>query len=317
MRQHQRRVHRVIFLLVRDDDIADTLTQECFLRAYKKRASFRGECRIETWLLRIAVNLVRDHGKNRRTSFWKKLVRLEDRSTNDEPREFATPQPSPERVLLAREQLQSILSAVSSLPTQQRSVFLLRFAEEMSLAGPNCRCPRRQSGYGKSATRTRDRKVARDEGEAMEIMRHLTNEELTDLALASDQQSLRLEIEALPEWSRIASERADEFWEKQRAEIWSRVNAGDERKSRHALVFASSAAAAIIAIASVMLSFSSREPVIPQARVDSDQELLMTVERVVQSEELPSLQPAALLTREMVQASSASTIRKKGLSHED
>jgi RNA polymerase sigma-70 factor, ECF subfamily len=77
---------------------------------------------------------VRDHGKNRRTSFWKRLVGLEDRSTNDEPREFATPQPSPERVLLAREQLQSILNAVSSLPTQQRSVFLLRFAEEMSLA---------------------------------------------------------------------------------------------------------------------------------------------------------------------------------------
>ena len=63
MRQHQRRVYRVIFLLVRDADTADTLTQECFLRAYQKRASFRGECRIETWMLRIAVNLVRDHGK--------------------------------------------------------------------------------------------------------------------------------------------------------------------------------------------------------------------------------------------------------------
>ena len=33
MRQHQRRVYRVIFLLVRDRDTADTLTQECFLRA--------------------------------------------------------------------------------------------------------------------------------------------------------------------------------------------------------------------------------------------------------------------------------------------
>ena len=151
----------------------------------------------------------------------------------------------------------------------------------------------------------------------MEIIRHLTNEELTDLALASDQQSLRLEIEALPEWSCIASERADEFWEKQRAEVWSRINAGEERKSPHALVFAWSAAAAMIAIAGAMLSFSSREPMIPQARVDSDQGLLMAVERVVQSEALPSLQPAALLTREMVQASSASTIRKKGLSHED
>src|SRR5207244_11731845 len=100
----------------------------------KKRASFRGECRIETWLLRIAVNLVRDHGKNRRTSFWKKLVGLEDRSTNDEPREFATPQPSPERILLAREQLQSILNAVSSVPTQQRSGCLLRLCEVIVLA---------------------------------------------------------------------------------------------------------------------------------------------------------------------------------------
>jgi RNA polymerase sigma-70 factor, ECF subfamily len=99
-----------------------------------KAGQLSRECRIEIWLLRIAVNLVRDHGKNRRTSFWKRLAGLQDRSTNDEPREFATPQPSPERVLLAREQLQSILSAVSSLPTQQRSIFLLRFAEEMSLA---------------------------------------------------------------------------------------------------------------------------------------------------------------------------------------
>jgi len=150
----------------------------------------------------------------------------------------------------------------------------------------------------------------------MEIMRHLTNEELTDLALASDQQSLRPQIEALPEWSRTASQRADEFWEKQRAEVWSRINAGEE-KSRHALVFALSAAAAMIAIAGLMLSSSSREPVSHPARVDSDQELLMAVERVVQSEALPSLQPAALLTREMVQASSASTIHKKELGHED
>src|SRR3984893_19423910 len=82
MPTHQRRVYRVIYLLVRDADTADTLTQECFLRAYQKRASFRGECRIETWILRIAVNLVRDHGKSRRTSFWKRLVGLENGEAN-------------------------------------------------------------------------------------------------------------------------------------------------------------------------------------------------------------------------------------------
>src|SRR6185369_10976811 len=94
MRQHQRRVYRVIYLLVRDADVADTLTQECFLRAYQKRASFRGECRIETWILRIAVNLVRDHARNRRASFWKRLVGLDD-SEHDgvEPRQFSAPEP--------------------------------------------------------------------------------------------------------------------------------------------------------------------------------------------------------------------------------
>lgn len=134
MRQHQRRVYRVIFLLVRDRDTADTLTQECFLRAYLKRATFRGECRIETWLLRIAVNLVRDHGKSRRTSFWKQLVGLDDKEDKTaEPRQFPAAEPSAERALLAREELEAVWNALSSLSPQQRAIFFLRYEEEMSL----------------------------------------------------------------------------------------------------------------------------------------------------------------------------------------
>jgi RNA polymerase sigma-70 factor (ECF subfamily) len=118
---------------VRDADAAATLTQECFLRAYRHRNSFRGECTIETWLLRIAINLVRDHGKNRRLSFWRKLVGLEENGVSLHDR-LPTPQPSAERVLLAREQLDAVWTAAASLSQQQRAVFLLRFAEEMSLA---------------------------------------------------------------------------------------------------------------------------------------------------------------------------------------
>ena len=133
IRQYQRRVYRIILLLVKDADAADTLTQECFLRAYRNRNSFRSECTIETWLLRIAVNLVRDHGKNRRLSFWRKLVGLEENEASLYER-AATPQPSAERILLAREELDAVWTAAASLSQQQRAVFLLRFAEEMSLA---------------------------------------------------------------------------------------------------------------------------------------------------------------------------------------
>jgi len=135
VRQHQQRVYRVIFLLLKDADAADTLTQECFLRAFEKRATFRGECALATWLLRIAVNLVRDHAKNRRQSFWRRLVGLQDEASSDRAApNLAASEPSPERALLAREKLQEVWAAVDSLAPQQQTVFLLRFAEEMSLA---------------------------------------------------------------------------------------------------------------------------------------------------------------------------------------
>jgi RNA polymerase sigma-70 factor (ECF subfamily) len=134
IRQHQRRVYRVVFLMTRDADVADTLTQECFLRAYRKRATFRGESGIQTWLIRIAANLVRDHQKSRRVSFWKRLVGLEnDEEGSNGVVQAVAPEASPERVLLAREELSAVWDAVDTLPQQQRTIFLLRFAEEMTL----------------------------------------------------------------------------------------------------------------------------------------------------------------------------------------
>jgi len=136
IRQYQRRVYRVIFLLLRDPDAADALTQDCFLRAYQKRSSFRGDCRVDTWLLRIALNLVHDHHKSRRVSFWQRLLGFAEAKNGVGATVMQRPavQPSAERVLLAREELKAVWSVVLSLSEQQRTVFLLRFGEEMSLA---------------------------------------------------------------------------------------------------------------------------------------------------------------------------------------
>jgi RNA polymerase sigma-70 factor (ECF subfamily) len=131
---HQRRVYRVIFLLLKDSEAADTLTQECFLRAYRKRASFRGESSVATWLLQIAVNLARDHGKSRRLAFWRRTVGLVEGTETSPAHYLAAPGPSPEQILLAREMLKRVWDAAAGLPPQQRTIFLLRFAEEMPLA---------------------------------------------------------------------------------------------------------------------------------------------------------------------------------------
>ncbi len=78
VRRHQQRVYRFLLMLLRDPEEADNLTQECFLRAYQNLSSFRGESTMETWLLRIASNLAHDHARNRKASFWKRLLGLDD-----------------------------------------------------------------------------------------------------------------------------------------------------------------------------------------------------------------------------------------------
>ena len=134
VRTNQRRIYRVLLALVRDPDAADTLTQECFLRAYRKRASYRGEASVETCLVRIAVNLARDHGKNRKRAFWRRLFAWRrDEQPMDQAALVADPQASPERALAARQDVSAVWSAVDELSPQQRAIFVLRFAEEMPL----------------------------------------------------------------------------------------------------------------------------------------------------------------------------------------
>ena len=135
VRAHQRRVYRVLLGLVRDPDAAATLAQECFLRAYRHRRSFRGEASVGTWLVRIAVNLAADHGRNRRTAFWRRLFAAAKPEGAAAPSadDTADPRASPELQLAVREQLQAVWSAVEGLSAQQRTAFVLRFAEEMTL----------------------------------------------------------------------------------------------------------------------------------------------------------------------------------------
>jgi RNA polymerase sigma-70 factor (ECF subfamily) len=130
VRNEQRRIYRVLFSMLRDSDAADTLTQECFLKAYEHRKRFRGECSLRTWLLRIAVNLARDHLKNRRLQFWRRLAEAAD------PERLHTApdlQASPEQQLIAREELAKVWAALDDLSPQQRVVFVLRFVEDMDI----------------------------------------------------------------------------------------------------------------------------------------------------------------------------------------
>ncbi|MCX6623365.1 MAG: RNA polymerase sigma factor, partial [Acidobacteria bacterium] len=104
------RIFRFVLASLRDPDMADTLTQDCFLRAHRAWAGFRHDCSMETWLLRIAVNLVRDHARNRRLQFWRRAERVA-RPVESVSEWFADGARSPEQQALLQEQVQAVWDA--------------------------------------------------------------------------------------------------------------------------------------------------------------------------------------------------------------
>jgi RNA polymerase sigma-70 factor (ECF subfamily) len=130
---YEQRIFRFLLISTRDNDIAQTLTQETFLRAWTSRTSFREDCSISTWLMRIALNLLRDHTRTQRFRFWKRAsagaVDVSDVSEHIPNRDS-----SPENHLIAKEQLAIIWDSVAQLSRRQRTIFILRFVEELDLA---------------------------------------------------------------------------------------------------------------------------------------------------------------------------------------
>ncbi len=133
VRTHRARLLRFVTFSVGDDDVAASIVQDCFLKAWSNRANFRGESSVATWLTSIAVNLIRDHQRTRKVQFWRKAAK-----TATDVMEVASILPgnesSPERQLLARERAAAVVQSLESLSTNQRTVFLMRFSEEMELA---------------------------------------------------------------------------------------------------------------------------------------------------------------------------------------
>ena len=133
VRRYQRRITRIAFRLLRDVGEADCAAQESFLRAYQNLSEFREGSTFETWLTRICINWCKDRLKRRRLVFYFHQAPAEQ-DDDDGPREIvAHPDPSPERRALSREIRERLRAAMEHLSPRQRSVFVLKHFEELSI----------------------------------------------------------------------------------------------------------------------------------------------------------------------------------------
>lgn len=129
--RHQKTVYHVAHKIVRNDETAEDITQETFMKAFSALASYRSEFRFSTWLCKIAANTSIDHLRKKRI---KALSLDREIETSEGTVEFEVPDYSfhPEREFEAKQKQISIDQAINQLSDRYRQVIVYRHRDDKS-----------------------------------------------------------------------------------------------------------------------------------------------------------------------------------------
>ena len=134
MERHATPVFRLLCRMLNNEDDANDLAQETFVRVFQARASFDTNKKFSTWLFTIAANLARNQIRWRTRH---PTVSL-DAETNPGDQPFSSTLPAtgltPKEQALSAERATAIRAAVSSLPEDMREAIVLCEWEDYSMA---------------------------------------------------------------------------------------------------------------------------------------------------------------------------------------
>lgn len=122
LQNYLKKVLRLVYLIVKDRSLAEDITQEVFLKAYKSISSFREESTLQTWIYRIAVNEAKKHIRS--WSFRHLFFRAEVDLGMIEDVQSA---------VLQNDRRRRFAQMVMALPPGYRQVILLHYYEELSV----------------------------------------------------------------------------------------------------------------------------------------------------------------------------------------
>lgn len=124
--RYSRPVLGFVYDMVGQRELAEDLTQETFVRAYKGLAGFRDEAKLSTWLFAIAKNVARESLRSR--------PREERKVEIDDPlvAELKDGRRSPAGALLDKELNEVVRKALERLDEDKRAVFTLKVFQQRS-----------------------------------------------------------------------------------------------------------------------------------------------------------------------------------------
>jgi RNA polymerase sigma-70 factor (ECF subfamily) len=130
--RYQRKIYRLAKHITQNDEDAEDVLQEAFLKAYEHLDTFQGHSKFYTWIVRIAVNEALMRLRKRRTDRTVPLDEPIDTGEETVAREIAVWEDNPEQ-RYSREEMHEILDqAIEGLKPDFRTVFALRDIEELS-----------------------------------------------------------------------------------------------------------------------------------------------------------------------------------------
>lgn len=131
VQRHQDDIYYLALGLLRHRSDAEDVVQDVFIRVYKTLGRFRGQARLGTWLYRVTLNACRDHQRKSRFAALQQSLGLipEPEARWVEKR----PDANPERATRSGELRQDIARAVGRLSPSERSVFVLRQFNQLSI----------------------------------------------------------------------------------------------------------------------------------------------------------------------------------------
>lgn len=128
MRRYNQRLFRAALSIVGDADEAEDVIQQAYVNAYMHLGQFAGEAKFSTWLTRIVIHEALARSRKSRREVPMPLDR------DDRQHEFPAAEPSPESRASEGEARTLLESAIRTLPSRYRAVFMLREVEGLSTA---------------------------------------------------------------------------------------------------------------------------------------------------------------------------------------
>ena len=128
--RYSQTVFRVAFRITGNEEDAEEVVHETFLRGYQKLGHFEGRSSFGTWFYRIASNCALDLVGRKKIDASSRIAEESDAEQGEV--QVADIKAGPDRLLLSRETEARQKAAMKSLTPTERSAFVLRHMEDRS-----------------------------------------------------------------------------------------------------------------------------------------------------------------------------------------